>query len=278
MLVNINLLQPHTVKIYNLENKNCKVEKVNARSLLNPLRFDLYAKLFFIRLMSDNFSLANKVYVDHIKVFNPDLKEPGRDDKKDIQDFLRVFVELIKHFKDNEFDESQSIIPVGNGDVILDGAHRVAALAYFNRQVTIARYEGVKPKATFDYQYFINHGLSYKTADLIAQELLRWHDHIKIACLWPRIGGNSEKDSVEGIFRDSFPVFYSRELTVNLTAIKKIVLKLYGHQDWTGSAENGYLGATDKAFKCYAPNHKIRFVFFPIDIFNFMHKQIISNH
>lgn len=50
--INFSLLQPHTVKLYNLECKEYEVQDVPARSLLVGSRFDLFAKLYYIRHLS----------------------------------------------------------------------------------------------------------------------------------------------------------------------------------------------------------------------------------
>ena len=112
--------------------------------------------------------MATKVYSEHIKAFNPDFKEPGRDDKNGCSDFINDFNAIIRQFKNNEFDDSISIVPVDKNGIILDGSHRLAALAYYNRTITIARFHNVTAKCRFDYDYFLNRGLSRTIADIIA--------------------------------------------------------------------------------------------------------------
>lgn len=262
MSVNLNLFQPHTIRIYGLEKHEGIIEIVNARTLLIPSKFDLFAKLFYIKNRDASPNIARKVYFDHIKAFNPDGKEPGRDDKIGYGDFLQCFDELINCFKEDEFDDKVSIIPVGKSNAILDGSHRISALAYFNRQVTICRYENVIPKAKFDYRYFINRGLSYNTADIIANEAIDWLPHIKVACLWPRMGNGQVKQKVEDLIQERFDVLYVKECIVSLKSLIALVLKIYSNQDWIGGETDGYTGATDKAMNCFASNKRLRFVFF----------------
>ena len=81
-------IQEHTVKIYNLNNQSYQIETVKARTLLSPYRFDLYAKLYYIKHRKERPEKALEVYNQHIKTFNPDWKEPGREDKISQKDFI----------------------------------------------------------------------------------------------------------------------------------------------------------------------------------------------
>ena len=149
--MDFSLLQPHTVTLYHLKEKSYSVENVKARTLLSPLRFDLYGKLYYAKHRHDDPTQARRVYIEHIKAFNPDGREPGRDDKTSFEDFISTFDSLLDYFKDNEFDENKSIVPVSSNGIILDGAHRLAALAYYDKEITIARFVDVVPVCQFDY-------------------------------------------------------------------------------------------------------------------------------
>ena len=260
--VDLDLLQRHTVEIYSLDKKDGILETVNARSLLSPKRFDLFAKLFYLNHKDTEPEWARKVYLDHIKAFNPEGKEPGREDKSCLSDFLKSFDVLIDHIRSHGFDQTLSLVPVGNDNVILDGAHRVAILAFLNLPVGICRFDQVPTKGPFDYRYFISRGLSQKTADQIALEATTWFPDVRIACLWPRLGNARKKDVAVQMLRDRFPVLYERDFTVSRKALTLLVLHIYRNQDWLGGPESGYSGAQDKAFRCFAKNRKIRFVFF----------------
>lgn len=261
-LVDYTLLQPHTVNLYDLKNQTGVVENISSRKLLTSERFDLFAKLFYIRNRDNNHELANQVYLEHIRIFNPDGKEPGREDKKSFVDFVKTFDRLIDFFRNNDFNEGISIVPIGKNHVILDGSHRVAALAYFNKQVTVARFEEVVSNGPFNYRYFITRGLPVKIADIIAFEAINWLPDIRVACLWPRMGSSQNKDKAEKKISEQFDILYSREIKVSLNALKAMIVRIYQSQNWVGSKENGYVGAKAKAYECFSHNRKVRFVFF----------------
>src|SRR5690554_4995810 len=114
----ISLVQQHTVDLYQLKEKTYEKLEVPAKSLITVNRFDLFAKMLYIKYRESNPALALDIYKSHIKAFNPDLKEPGREDKDGYQDFIKVFDDLIDYFQKNEFDENISVIPVSEDGVI----------------------------------------------------------------------------------------------------------------------------------------------------------------
>ncbi len=168
-----SLLQLHTIALYDLRNKQYEIKQIPARSLLNVKRFDLFAKLYYIRYSSIDKEKALRIYKEHIKAFNPDLNEPGRNDKSSLRMFIDTFDKLIETFKEREFDKEISLVPIDGNNVILDGAHRVAALAFYNKDVIVAQFKDVKAKE-FDCNYFKKRGLRWKTCDIISSEMTYW--------------------------------------------------------------------------------------------------------
>jgi hypothetical protein len=258
----INLLQKHTVDLYDFKNKEFESQKIYARKLITFSRFDLFAKITYIKYRSSNPDYARRIYSEHIKVFNPDLKEPGRDDKNGLEDFITSFDKLIDYFEGNEFDSEVSLIPVSEGGEILDGSHRIAALAYFDKEVKIVKFKGVQAVAKFDYNYFIKRGLSIKIADTITYEGFNFVDNLFVACLWPKMGDIQKRSSARECFKKHFKILYQKDLKMSLDNLSMFIYEIYNHQDWVGTKENNYAGARDKAFNCYATNRTVQFIVF----------------
>ena len=256
--MDFSLLQEHTVRIYNLTDYEPKILRTRARQLLTPNRFDLFAKIFYICHREDNQDFAHKVYIDHIRAFNPDEKEPGRSDKRSVQDFLDVFENLISSFGTQDFDDSISLIPVDKNGTILDGAHRVAALAFYDKEVTIAQFNDVIAKTDFDYIYFKKRGLSWEICDIIALEMSRWCNNFFAACFWPRMGDRTDKQHALRMLSGTHQIAYLKETTVNLKSLLHFIKTIYSAQSWT----NDYSAVKDKALRCYGKNKTIWFVFF----------------
>lgn len=244
--MDFNLLQKHTVEIYQLKSHECSIKRVQARTLLKPQRFDLFAKLFYISNVSTHQDEALRVYAEHIKAFNPDGREPGRDDKNGAQDFVSVFNEIIELFRNNEFDENVSVVPVDKNGIILDGAHRIAALAYFDKSVTIAQFDDVEAKCDFDYTYFKNRGLAWDIADIVALEMAEWVEQLLVACLWPSTTPK-QKSLVLDKLDKSHSIAYRKDIRCDLRSLTNFVGYIYRGQDWTQNPSY----VLDKASRVY---------------------------
>lgn len=251
-----SLLQQHTVDLYQLKDKTCKVCKVNARTLLKPQRFDLFAKLYYIDNLASKPSAAMEIYTDHIVAFNPDGREPGREDKNGAEDFVKTFDEIIEQFRENDFDDQVSVVPVDGQGVILDGAHRVAALAYFDKEVTIAQFEDVKAVCDFDYTYFKNRGLPWRECDIVALEMVKRLEDIQAACIWPSNSSDNQQ-LVLSKLRDMHQIAYVKEIHCDLSSLRGFVKYIYMEQDWTQNPSY----VLDKATRVYGKS-RLMVVFF----------------
>ena len=255
----LSLIQKHTIDIYNLTQKRYRIEKVKARDLLSVYRFDLFAKLYYIRNRYKDEKQALKVYIQHIMAFNPDMKEPGRKDKNSISDFISAFDCLISCFEQYDFDDSLSLVPVSEDGVILDGAHRVAALAFYNKEITIVRFYDVRPKCRFDYNYFLKRGLSFDIANIIAEELLKWKSNVYAACLYFEIGKN--KNRVASHIGESYPICYEKIWKMHL----KVFVTFINYVCKNELCVRGGAEVKDKSIQIFKPNSSIYFVFFQTD-------------
>lgn len=264
--MDFSLFQEHTVKLYDLEHRSYQIQTIKARALLSVYRFDLFAKLIYARKRKTDCQFARDIYIKHIKAFNPDGREPGRDDKISLEDFLRVYDNLLDYFEEADFDATKSIVPVSSDGVILDGAHRVAALAYYDKEVTIAKFEEVTPVCQFDYNYFLQRGLSREVCDLIAREIVQWVPNCFVACFWPRMGSLDQKAAAQKVLnRRSLP-FYHKSISVNLKSLTLFMAKVYRMQAWVGSEDNQFAGAKDKALNCYSKGNRLDLFFFSSDL------------
>ncbi len=257
----ISKLQPHTVSIYNLQDKRCTIEQVPARQLLLSLKFDVFAKLYYITHREKDFEGALKLYIEHIKAFNPDGKEPGREDKTTLKDFVTSFDALIETIRTKGFDKEVSLIPIDRDGVSLDGSHRIAAAAFFNEDVVVAKFPEVQRKCEFDYSYFIRRGLRREYADAIMFEMLNWKNNIYVACLWPKLAGKKKEEAKTQI-RAFGKVCYVKSESINLKSMFGLVASVYKSQPWTADKE----AVKDKATKCYGASRKVEFVFFESDL------------
>ena len=254
----LDKLQQHTIDIYGLANKTYEVKSVNARTLLASTRFDLFAKIYYIANKDRNNASAKEIYAEHIKAFNPDLKEPGRIDKNGINDFFRAFDNLIAQFSSTDFNPNISLIPVDSNGVILDGAHRVAALAFYNKNATIVQFNDTTAKCAFNYEYFKQRGLGWQHLDTITREMVKWLPNIHVACVWPKVGTKKNIQTIISLISQNNNIGYINQLRLNLPSLEKFVKEIYKQQDWTQNP----IAVKDKAINCYKANKPSSFIWF----------------
>ena len=117
-----------------------EIEEIEARKLLTPERIDLMAKWFYIdaKVQGADMAYAREIYAKHIEAFSEGtFTEPGTEEKNTIEKYYFAFDELIEDIRENGFDSQKSLVPVGKDNVLLDGAHRCACVAYFGKKVKV---------------------------------------------------------------------------------------------------------------------------------------------
>ncbi|MBR5175503.1 MAG: hypothetical protein IKW89_06190 [Bacteroidales bacterium] len=187
----LDLIQPHWVEEYHLRDYEYEVLSLPAAELLTPLRFDLFAKLYYIRNRKVRPRLARKVYYENIRALVPLGKEWGQEQvKSSFAAHFKAFDALIDSFETSDFKPDVSIVPIGKDHVLLDGAHRVSTLAYYGKSVTVSYFPGVEGEC-YPYTFFLGHGMSRRAADLVALEGIRYIEGMNALLLRP---GEDEPD------------------------------------------------------------------------------------
>src|SRR3989338_8652499 len=107
---------------------------LNPAQLLSPNRFDVIIKYLYLKYkeLGINVHWPKQMYIDHIGAFsNGTFREGDLSGKDSIEVYLKVFDEIAYSIKHHGFDEKNSILPLSNEKVIIDGAHRLAACLYY---------------------------------------------------------------------------------------------------------------------------------------------------
>lgn len=248
---------------YDLQ-QNCEEEIVDARRLLGSNRFDLYAILLYIdhrvRGISD-MTYATKIYKERTRVMTGNsFSEKGNKEKNTFSDFTRQLDALIASFQNGTFDECRTFIPVDKDYSLIDGAHRVACAAYFDRKIPVLRFPEVEV-------HHMTSGLLQKellpvlVADAMALEAVHWHDDLFMLFLWPKSVCFPEKRSEAiDLIHSSLEVFYEKECKMSYQAIRNLMLQIYGHMEWVGSLDNDFCSTFAKADEVWESNGQCRFV------------------
>lgn len=242
----------------------CIEEFIDARELLGANRFDLYAILLYIdsrvKGLSDN---KYHEFVYHCRtgaLAGYRYHETGKSHKNSYEDYRNDLDKLIDSFLSGNFDENRRFIPIDKNGILIDGAHRVACLAYFNKKVNVLRFPG-KEESRVTYKSQIRSNLPVEVADAMALEATKWHDDLYMYLLWPKSYENKEalKESLD-IISSRFEVIYEKMQVLSFRSIKNLMIQIYGHMDWIGDVNNGFRGVDGKVEAVWSPEGMCHFV------------------
>ncbi len=244
--------------------QHCEEEIIDARRLLGSNRFDLYAILLYIdhrvRGVRD-MTYATEAYKERTKVMTGNsFSEKGNTEKNTFIDFTRQLDALIADFQNGKFDEHRTLIPVDKDYSLIDGAHRVACAAYFDKKIPVLRFAEVEVHHMTS-NLLQKELLSISAADAMALEAVRWHDGLFMLFLWPKSACYPEK-RLEAInfIHSSLDVFYEKECRMSYQAIRNLMLQIYGHMEWVGNLDNDFYSTFAKADEVWDSNGLCRFM------------------
>jgi GT2 family glycosyltransferase len=108
---------------------------VQPRDLLSPARMDVMADYIYAkhRRLGVDGLYARHLYAAHIQAFNG-AREPGSD-KAGTDAFMGRFDDLLDSIERDGYQEAFGPVPVGQGNVLMDGAHRLAACLAYDKPV-----------------------------------------------------------------------------------------------------------------------------------------------
>lgn len=250
---------------YSFDIKDTCIEtKVNARTLLGAGRFDLYAILLYIdskvRGLSDN-EYHNFVYQARTDaITNHQYCEIGKPHKINYDSYRDDLDKLIESHLLGTYDEQKTIIPIDKNGILIDGAHRVACAAYFNKDVTILKFIE-KEVSRVDYNSLAKRLLPIKASDAMALEATKWHEDFFMLLFWPIT--NNNKPALEkslNLVKDRVDVIYEKKQKLTFHAIRNLMLQLYGHMDWIGSIDDKFKELNGKVESVWANGGECRFL------------------
>ena len=264
MKLPMHLLSDNFIKSQNItEDTPFEIFEVDAKELLCPARLDLAAKLFYIDAKANNADLAyaKEVYQRHIQAFSEGTyTEPGDQHKNSLEKFYEVMDTLIAEFKDSGFDPSKSLIPVGDNNVILDGAHRTACAIYFNKKVTVIRFVG--KTVQFGYEYFRSRKLSEEFLETMAITYSRFAvAPLYCACIWP-IADSAKRETAIQFIKDQYSIVLERDISLEKLGLRNLMIQVYQQQAWIGTEEDQFRGVMGKVDACFRPRASTKVILF----------------
>lgn len=230
-------------------------DEVSAIKLLRPERFDLLAKIIYgrDRKRGLNTDWAKNLYLEHLRAFNR-LEERDGSGKVGAMRFLSEFNSLLDSVAESGLDARKSVVPLYPGDILGDGAHRVAAAIVHGCDVPVAKFS--RGSHCFDERYFLRKGLARHYLDAMAYELIRSRKDLYVAVVFPSAVGKDER--LEALIHRRGSIFYRKEIELNEEGAFNFVRQIYAEQDWVGDWSNDFRGARKKARKCFPRKGKLR--------------------
>jgi len=214
----LNKISPYFIKELDI-NKDTKYKRIliDASSLIVPERIDLIAKIKYIESKELNYktNYFYKLYKKTIESFSKGLyTEPGNSYKNSFSKYIKEFDDLIIDMKENKFDPNKSLIPLGNNNAIIDGAHRLSVAYYFNQKVDCLKFEDIS--VNYNYEYFKKNLLEEEYLDYLTLEYCKLKQKIYIMLL-----KNFNDEKID----DDYKVIYIKNIPFNNTLIKNILFE-----------------------------------------------------
>ena len=242
-------------------------------------RFDLFIKFLYIyaydkKLQTDFFK---NMYISHFQCINnfTELVDwPNENSVKDKDKCVFFFNKLIENIKINGFDKKFGI-PVGNNDIIVNGAHRFITCYYFNK-IMIFKKLNKKGCLGYDYNFFLNRqntvpicnagpNLKIKYGDVSTLEAIKHLKNIRTMILFP----NSYKEddsSLKNIIEQYGYVYYKKKIKLNKTGLNNLIKSCYRGEKWIGGLFPTTKHAELKTTLCYGDNYTTIYIIHMNDV------------
>ncbi len=264
-IIETDLISEYVKKEYNVDSsKEYEIITVPARHLITYKRIDLMVKWIYIDsyVHKTNEEVAIDLYKAHLDAFSKGtFTECGQENSKNsFNKYLDTFNSLIDDISVNGFDSSKSIIPLGKDDVILDGSHRVAVCAYFDKEVTAVRIPGAIFESTG--VYFRDNLMKESKILRSLYEYVKHDERCFFACLWPMASDEEKIQQAVNLIKSKTEYVYDAKVRMNFSDFHRFIAAIYSHQDWVGTPENNYSGAYGKAKACYRKQKPIHTIIF----------------
>lgn len=228
---------------------------------INPKRFDLAAKLIYIKYKSNDYKTLfhDELYRDHILVFNGGWEWPSGS-KNSVDDFIETFNELIHNFSTNLVNK----IPVSRDNILINGAHR-ASIAY-SRNIPLKLEYQLEKGRTYDYNFFtdrLKYGYASGTpkdkrestlskldrfhSDEMAREFCRHCKDARIITLFPRVNG--KHTYAEKTIKSFGDIAYAVSIKCDMNMLDNMIKEFYRGENWIGGDYSPY--SIGKAQSCW---------------------------
>jgi len=228
--------------------------------LIHACRFDLMAKYLYIKYKEKNIksSFFKELYHKHLITFNncyelPDLHSKEQIDKTNIETFINNFDKLIESIKFNGFNKKYPI-PMGNNNIIINGAHRLIVCYYFN---IIPEFIKINENGntSYNYSFFLNRKpnppLDKLYADSMALEYIKHNPKIRTMIVYPTAFNSEKLLYISKIISEYGYIYYSKSAGLSKKGINNLVKELYRGEEWIGGLFPSGFSPGGKSQRCF---------------------------
>lgn len=241
-----------------------KTTNVDPMSIMNCKRFDVAAKVIYLRFLEEgiNSDFAERVYKHHLQVWNGLKEQIPR--KIGIEEYKTEFDKIRNAVKSNTFGWNRSPILVNKAGFVINGSHRLAAAVFYNKLVvTEEKPDSLGELCPYDHlKKMTSHvpgGLKQKYSDAMAIEYCRLMKNkrpIYVVQLFP--AGEGKDAEAVSILNKYGCVVYYKTVNFNKNGGENYIQQLYLGEGWAGGRKDKFSGTRDKAKYCYPKEGKTR--------------------
>jgi len=231
----------------------------NPIDLINWNRFDILFKYLYgkARDCGWNTTYYHDMYKHHLKIWNG-FFERENPRKNTFEIFQSDFDSLLDAINTVGFDPSKSLVPVKNGQYVLNGAHRVAACLVYDKDVHCIAGEDIRDGQLDCSWRFFNSleklgELDEGYADKAALEYSKLKPQTRIVTLYPSAVKLGKLAQVGEILEKYSSLIYEKKIQLGKTGAVNFMRELYFREEW--AEKNQGSGYKSKAEFCYLPKN-----------------------
>jgi len=252
----IKSIDPKWVDVLPLHD-NHEVEELTAFDLLTSERFDIMANYLFAKLhlldVAEDWGVKlfkevrNIMGLRQTNHCDPNLRDEEDEDVK----------ELLRLLTDHCINKEMRPIPVGQDNIIIDGANQVAAGLLFDQTLSTIKFD-IKP-AQYNYQYFLKNGLEQEIADAMVLEYCRLCPNMFVVVVFPITTGRN--DEINETLKEYGQIHYEKEISFTELGRYNLIRLLYFNMHWIGDDSEITYGVCHHVENRFWNNGTAKFIF-----------------
>lgn len=214
------------------------IHDIEPLSLIRSERLDIIAKYIYAWFIENKIKSdwGLKLYDEHIRVLN-NYEEGDGSGKKGLSNYLSSFHSTLESMKEKGFNSDESLIPIGENRIPLDGAHRIAAALLYDQKVKTVTIKQDEPN--YNDSFFVDRGLDAlesKYCDAIAYEYCKKKPHTHLFILFP----HADFEGAKKVLEKFGSIIYEKKVLVGNEGPRNLIIQLY--------IKNGFLYHSDNAW------------------------------